>query len=165
MARRMIPATALLLLVLASPLACQVTWRQPEVHQLNPVVVFPSEFTRTCKQLRDTIRLLGTALEEDTVERDACLFESAHIELTGVGDPINHLDEVAYLGNQNSFSRGHYVITATVRPTAQGNTRVHLTTRIEGFDGDYRVLRSRGLIERTVINRLSKLLGVEPIDP
>ncbi len=34
----------------------------------------------------------------------------------------------------------------------------------KAFDGDYRVLRSRGLIERTVINRLSELLGVEPIE-
>jgi len=164
MERRTIPATAILLLALAMPLACQVTWREPEVHQPNPVVIFPSELARTCSQLRDTIRLLGTALEENTVERDACLFESAHIQLTGSGDPINHLDEVAYLGNQNAFSRGRYVITASVRPTAQGNTRVHLALRIEGFDGDYRVLRSRGLIERTVIERLTDLLGVDPIE-
>ncbi len=156
-------AAALLVALLATQLACQVTWREPEVQPLNPVVVFPSELATTCAQVRHTIRQLGTALGKDTVEGDACLFESAHIPLTHNGDPAERLDEVAYLGNQNSFSRGRYIVTASVRPTAIGNTRVHLTTRIEGFDGDYRVLRSRGLIERTIVERLTDLLGVGPI--
>jgi len=157
-------ATALLLVALATPLACQVTWREPEIQQPNPVVVFPSELARVCAQLRDTIGLLGTMLQQDTVERDACLFESAQIELTGSGDPVTRLEEVAYVGSPSPFSRGRYVITASVRLTAQGNTRVHLATRIEGFNAEYRVVRSRGLIERTVIERLAELLGVEPID-
>jgi len=164
MERRTHLAKALLLVALATALACQVTWREPRVEQPNPVVIFPSELARTCAQLRDAIRLLGAVLEQDSVERDACLLESAHIQLTDSGDPVNRLGEVAYLGDQNPFSRGRYIITASVRPTALGNTRVHLATRIEGFDGDYRVLRSRGLIERTVIERLTGLLGVGPIE-
>ncbi len=157
-------AGTLLLVAVTTPLGCQVTWREPEVQQPDPVVIFPAELARTCAQLRVTVRLLGSALDKDTLEADACLLESAHIELTDTGDPIDHLDEVAYVGNPNPFSSARYKITATVRPTTQGNVRVHLATRIEGFDGDYRVLRSRGLIERTVVERLAELLGVKPIE-
>jgi hypothetical protein len=127
------------------------------------VAIFPVEFTETCTALRATIRALGTTLEENIVERDACLFESAYIDLNEQGGPISHLDEVAYVGTQ-ALTRGRYLVTASVRPTTSGNSRVRLTTRIEAFDGAYRVVRSRGLLERTIIVRLGDLMDAEPIE-
>jgi len=163
--RRRRSTLAALLGSLTLQLACQVTWREPEVKPLNPVAIFPAVLERTCTQLADALQLLGGTLDTETIVQESCLFETAAITLTNTGDPVNRLDEVAYLGNQNSFSRGRYYVTASARPTTvEGNTRVRLTTRIEGYDGDFRLLRSRGLIERTIIEQLGELLGVRPIE-
>jgi len=141
---------------------CEVTWREPEVAPLNPVIVFPADLVTTCVRLREAMQSFGSVLEDDVVEGSACLFESGYIDLTNAGDSVNHLDEVAYLGNQG-LSRGRYLITASARPTTEGDSRLRLTTRIEGYDGAYRLLRSRGLIEWTFVQRMSDLLQVEPI--
>jgi hypothetical protein len=116
-----------------------------------------------CNALRATIQALGSALEENIIEHDACLFESAYIDLTEQGVQINYLDKVAYVGTR-ALTRGRYLVTASVRPTATGNSRVRLTTRIEAYDGAYRMVRSRGLLERTLIERLGDLLDAEPIE-
>ena len=145
--------------------ACQVTLREPEVQPVNPVVILPTELQPTCNQVRSAIGFLGGSLEEEIVERDACLFESAYLTLESSGRGITRLDDVAYVGTASVFSRGRYKLTVSARPTTDGNTRLRLTTRIEGFDGDYRVLRSRGLIERTIVERITTVMDVEPVDP
>lgn len=143
--------------------ACQVTWRQPDVQPVNPVVVLPAPLEATCAQLRDAIGFLGGAIDNEVVERDACLYESGEIALLRTADAaVRDLDEVAYV--TDNLSRGRYHLTLSARPTSSGDTRIRISTRIEGYDGgSYRLLRSRGLIERTLTERVTEVLEVEPV--
>ena len=151
-----------LLTALLSLTACQVTWREPQIQPLNQGLVLPATLGSVCNQIRDGIGWMGGVVLDETVEPDACLFESSQIPLGSTGTAVQQLDEVAYVP-QGSMRGGRYQITASARPTSTGDTRMRISTRIEGLDGNYQVLRSRGLIERTLIERITDVLGVEPV--
>jgi hypothetical protein len=155
-------ALVALLPVCLSIAGCQVTWREPQIQPLNQGLVLPASLGSVCNQVRDGIGWMGGVVIDETVEPDACLFESSQIPLGTTGAPVQQLEEVAYVP-QGSMRGGRYQITASARPTPTGDTRMRISTRIEGLDGNYQLLRSRGLIERTLIDRITDVLGVEPI--
>lgn len=140
------------------------TWRQPEIQPLQPVRYAAATVADVCAAMRDVLGSLDLELLEDTGEDAACVLETDYKRLTETGGNIERLDDVAYLGNQGFFAHGRYLVTATMRATSEGS-RIRVTVRIEGYDGGYRQLRSRGLIERAVFERLADNLGIELSEP
>ncbi|HJO03350.1 MAG TPA: hypothetical protein QGG47_05210 [Acidobacteriota bacterium] len=111
------------------------------------------------------IEQLRLQVSTSTREPAVCLVETDPKRLSESGSDENHLDRIAYVGDGNFFGHGRFRITAAVRPTSDGNARLRLTTRVEGFDAGYRNLRSTGLIERAAFDRLEEILGVAHLDP
>ncbi len=154
--------TILALLLAALVPACSVTLREPVVQPLDPSRIYATDLEPVCDALEATLAGLGLTIANTVAERTACLSETEHLRLSDTGDAINHLDEVAYVGNQNFFSHGRYLLAVSARPGPQG-VSVRVTSRIEGYDAGYRLLRSTGLIEQTFFDRLSEQLATEPI--
>lgn len=141
--------------------ACSVTWRQPEIRPLNPVRQYPATAPALCDALLDALGRLGLQTETVTRESDACLVETDYRRLAGGEAPHEQLREVSYTTGGEFFSHGRFLVTASVRELPEG-ARVRLTTRIEGFDAGYRVLRSTGVIEEVLFDAIHEILGVEP---
>lgn len=142
--------------------ACSVTWRQPEIRPLNPVRQFAVPAAALCDALLGALGELDLEAEAVTIEADACLVETGYRRLTGGDDPLEQLREVAHTAGGDFFSHGRFLVTASVRELDEGS-RIRLTTRIEGFDAGYRVLRSTGLIEEELFERIAaKLKGPAP---
>lgn len=154
---------ATLLLLLALP-ACSVTWRRPEIAPLDPVQVYPVPVSRACDEALVVLAELELAAEESMRSEKACLLETDYQRLGSGPADFDRVQDVAHVGGADLFSHGRYLLTASIREDAEGNTRVRFTARIEGYDAGYRTVRSNGTIETEAFERLSRRLGTEPLD-
>ena len=130
---------------------------------LNPVRVFAAAPNAVCDAVLEVLSIMELELASDTRQDNACLIESDVRRLSESGPPVNHLRDVAYVGNQNFFSHGRFAFTVAVGQNSAGNTRVRITTRVEGYDAGYQNLRSTGLLESTAFDHLTAELGESPI--
>lgn len=166
--QRRSPGLAIALVVTA---ACSVTWRQPEIKPLNPTRQYPATVAAACGAVIAALQQLdmvvddaqGAAAATEGSAAAACLVQTEHRRLPESGDSFNYLDKVAYVGPADFFSHGRVAVTTSVRAAAGELTRVRLTTRIEGYDAGYRLLRSRGLIEEALFARIEQMLDVSPV--
>ena len=147
----------LLLAALVLP-ACNVTWRQPEIKPLNPVRQFAVDAGSLCDGLLGTLAGLEMEIASVTREENACLVESEFRRLDESKASYEKLDRVAYATNPAFFSHGRYLITGSVREASTGS-RLRLTIRIEGFDAGYKLLRSTGVIEEMLFERIGTAVG------
>lgn len=161
--RRRAAIAALAAAFLVSP-ACSVTWRQPEIKPLDPTRQYRVTPAAACAAATAALAALELVVDERTDEDDSCLLQTEHRRLPETGGPVNSLRSVALVAATDDFTHGRYLVTASVRPVAGDLTRVRLTTRIEGYDAGYRLLRSRGLIEDALFERLQAQLGVAPAE-
>lgn len=143
--------------------ACAVTLREPEIKPLNPVRQYPVAVPRTCDGVLAAMAALGLVVAAITRDETTCLVQTDRLRLSEAGDDINHLGKIAYVTAGESFAHGRYSVTVNAAPAAAGLTRVRLTTRIEGYDSGYRLLRSRGIVEQAIFDHLQATLGVEPV--
>ena len=147
----------LLFVTLALP-GCRVTWRQPEIKPLNPVRQFAVAAGSLCDGLLGTLDGLDMEIASVAREEDACLVETEFRRLGESDESYEKLDRVAYAANAAFFSHGRFLVTGSVRETAAGS-RLRLTTRIEGFDAGYKLLRSTGVIEEMLFDRVGAAVG------
>jgi hypothetical protein len=142
---------------------CRVTFRQPEIRPLNPTRQYSVPAAALCDAVTRALTGLELDVTEVSREEGACLLETAYRRLGESGERHESLRDVAYVTGADYFGHGRFLVTATVR-TATSATRIRLTTRIEGFDAGYRSLRSSGVIEQELFDRIALEAGAEPID-
>ena len=157
----------LLLPLLLSMGACQITWREPVIEPLNTNRFYDAELAPTCDAAEEVVQSLGLILEDVQRENNACLLDTGFSVFSDEGDdPMNHLGRVAMVG-AGGFIGGRYTITVTTRDVRNGGTRVRVSTRIEGYVNEefgYQVLRSNGVIESNVFDAIGMRLGAAPVE-
>ncbi len=146
--------------------ACQITWREPVIEPVNTNRFFDAELAPTCDAAEQVVQALGLALEDVQREDTACLLDTKFSVFPDEGDdPIDHLKSVAMVG-AGGFIGGRYTLTVTTRDVRNGGTRVRVSTRIEGYVNEefgYQVLRSNGLLERSIFDAIGVKLGADPV--
>lgn len=160
-----IPSVALAVLLLVLP-GCTITWREPQLEPLNTNRFYDAELEAACEAAESVVRSLGLEVDESQREERACLIATDYKVLADAGeDPLEQLDEVALIG-PGPFIGGRYTVTVTGRGSRDGGTRLKVVTRIEGYINEefgYQVLRSTGVIEERVFERVGDRLGAEPL--
>ena len=155
----------LLLPLLLSAGACQITWREPVIEPLNTNRFYDAALEPTCDAAEQVVQALGLTLEDVQREDTACLLDTEFSVFSDEGDdPMNHLGRVAMVG-AGGFIGGRYTLTVTTRDVRNGGTRVRVSTRIEGYVNEefgYQVLRSNGLIESNIFDAIGAQLGAAP---
>jgi hypothetical protein len=157
----------LLLPMLLGLTACQITWREPVIEPVNTNRFYDAELAPTCDAVEQVVQSLGLSLEDVQREDNACLLDTEFSVFSDQGDdPMRHLKRVAMIG-AGGFIGGRYTMTVTTRDVRNGGTRVRVSTRIEGYVNEefgYQVLRSNGLIERSVFDAIGAELGAPPVE-
>lgn len=156
--------TPVAIVLLAALPACSVTWRRPEVAPLDPVRVYPVAGSSACDAALQVLEELGLDGKATMRREQACILESDYQRLGTGPAGFDRLQDVAYVGGADLFSHGRYLLTASIREGDDGNARVRFTARIEGYDGGYRTVRSNGAVEKDAFERLSRRLGIDPLD-
>lgn len=158
------PSVALAVLLLVMP-GCSITWREPQLEPLNTNRFYDADLEATCDAAQSVVEGLGLEVDDSQREERACLIATDYKVLADAGeDPLEHLGDVALIG-PGPFIGGRYTVTVTGRGSRDGGTRLKVVTRIEGYinqEFGYQVLRSTGLIEERVFERVGSRLGAEP---
>ena len=153
------------LLLLALP-ACTVTWRQRPIEPLDTDRTYAAAFEETWAAVERTVAGMEMEVRDRQQEGGVGLLETGYRVLSDMGDDVNRLERIAYIG-PGGFIGGRYTLTVTVRSLRSGDTRVKVNTRIEGYVNEefgYQVLRSRGLIEDRIFTQIGTALGTEPVE-
>ena len=158
--------SGLIVTMLVSLGACQITLREPVIEPLNTNRFYDAELDRTCDAVEQVVQALGMTLEDVQREENACLLDTEFKVFSDTGDdPLDHLARVAMVG-AGGFIGGRYTVTVTTRDVRNGGTRVRVSTRIEGYVNEefgYQVLRSNGVIEGRVFEQVGTQLGSAPV--
>ncbi|MFQ5743592.1 MAG: hypothetical protein ACE5HV_08385 [Acidobacteriota bacterium] len=154
--------------LLAALPACTVTFRQKPIAPLNTSRNYKTGVKDAWTAAKAVIEEWPHEIQEANFEEEngAGLLTTDFKVLSDQGDKINHLKKVAYAQGA-SFIGGRYALTVTVREVRGGLSRIKVVARIEGYLGEdygYQVLRSTGLLEEAVFNRINERLGTTPVD-
>lgn len=141
-------------LLVATLHACSVTVKQPQIVPVNPVRTYSIGVEGVCDAALRVLADMKLAVASETPEATGCSIATEYKDISNRGDRLDHLREVAIIGNQGSFSHGRFLLTVTVKETSPSSTSVRVNSRIEGYEASYQVLRTSGLIEATVFTKL-----------
>ena len=155
------------LMLLALP-ACTVTFRQKPIEPLDTDRNYDTTIQAAWSGIKQVIEEWPYQISEESFDADnnAGMIITDYWVLPDLGEDVDRLKEVAYAQGA-PFIGGRYTLTATVREIRGGNAKVKIVARIEGYMGEeygYQVLRSTGLIEETLFDRLSETLGTTPVE-
>jgi|TARA_B100000315_G_C14583953_1_gene591938 hypothetical protein len=159
-------ATAVVLLV-ALP-ACSVTFRR------KPIVPIDNDrnYNVSVQTCWDTAKKVVTDFSSGVEEEDfdpqntTGLLVTRYAVFSDSGEnDWQYLREVVY-SQGAPFIGGRYQLTLTTRTVRGGACKVRVVARIEGYMGEeygYQALRSTGLLEQEIFDRISAGLGAEPV--
>jgi len=140
---------------------------EPVIEPVNTNRFYDAPLGPTCDAAEQVVQEFGLALEDIQREDTACLLDTKFSVFSDEGDdPTDHLGRVAMVG-AGGFIGGRYTLTVTTRDVRNGGTRVRVSIRIEGYvneDFGYQVLRSNGLIERSIFDAIGARLGAPPVE-
>ena len=154
-------------LVVALP-ACTVTFRR------KPIVPIDNDrnYNVSVQTCWDTSKKVVTDFTSGVEEEDfdpqnnAGLLVTRYAVFSDSGEnDWQYLREVSY-SQGAPFIGGRYQLTLTTRTVRGGACKVRVVARIEGYMGEeygYQALRSTGLLEQEIFNRISADLGTEPV--
>lgn len=152
--RRGISAWWIVGLLAATLNACSVTVKQPQIVPVNPVRTYSVGVEEVCDAALRVLAEMTLPVASETPEATGCSIATEYKDISNRGDRLDHLREVAIIGNQGSFSHGRFLLTVTVKETSPSSTSVRVSSRIEGYEASYQMLRTSGLIEATVFTKL-----------
>ncbi len=166
--RAFVRATAVILLaVLLS--GCQVTFRRKPIQPLDNDRNYDIAVQPCWDASRQVVTDFASGVEQEDWEsdNDAGLLVTEFAVFSDTGDyDYNHLKKVSYAQGA-PFIGGRYQITLTTRLIRGERCKVRVVARIEGYMGEeygYQTLRSNGVLEQEIFDRISSQLGVEPVD-
>lgn len=155
------------LMLLALP-ACSVTFRQKPIEPLDTDRNYDTTIQAAWSGVKQVIEEWPYRISDESFDADnnAGMIVTDYWVLPDLGEDHHQLKKVAYAQGA-PFIGGRYTLTATVREIRGGHAKVKVVARIEGYMGEeygYQVLRSTGLIEETIFNRLNETLGAVPVE-
>lgn len=158
---------AVVLLLAALP-ACTVTFRRKPIvpidNDRNFDVDVQSCWDTSTKVVADFTS--GVDEQEFDPQNNTGLMVTKYAVFSDSGDnDWQHLKRVAYAQGA-PFIGGRYQLTLTTRTIRGGACKVRVVARIEGYMGEeygYQALRSTGLLEQEIFDRISAALGTEPV--
>lgn len=145
--------------------ACTITFRKKPLEPVDDDRSFDAPVTRTWEVVQDVVTDFVDEIERTEFEDDAGIIVTEFAVLPDTGPRYQHLDEVA-LAQGYPFIGGRYSLTVTVRQVQGGQSKVRVVPRLEGYLGQeygYQALRTTGVLEQELFNRISQRLGVEPV--
>ncbi len=148
--------------------ACTVTFRRKPIEPIdndrNYEVALPSCWDTSRNVVADFAN--GVEKEDFDSENNTGLLVSRYSVFADTGDEDwRHLRRVSY-SQGAPFIGGRYQLTLTTREIRGGACKVRVVARIEGYMGEeygYQALRSTGVLEQEIFDRISGQLGVEPV--
>lgn len=157
---------AAIVVLLALP-ACTVTFRRKPIEPIDNDRNYEVAVAACWDSSRQTVTDFVDGIEDETFDPNnqtgLLVTEYAVFADTGAGD-WRHLKRVAY-SQGAPFIGGRYQLTLTVRTIRGGACKVRVVARIEGYMGEeygYQALRSTGVLEQEIFDRISAALGSEP---
>ncbi len=157
-------AVILCLVVLPS---CTVTFRRKPIEPIDNDRNFEVALQQCWQASRDVVADFANGVEDEQfdAESNTGLLVTEYAVFADTGDDDwRHLRRVSY-SQGAPFIGGRYQLTLTTRGIRGGACKVRLVARIEGYMGEeygYQALRSTGVLEQEVFDRISTQLGVEP---
>lgn len=154
-------AAAVLLLALP---ACTITFRERPLEPVDDDRNFDAPVQETWEVVQEVVHGFVDEIQRVEFEDDAGIIVTEFAVLPDVGPPHQQLDEVA-LAQGYPFIGGRYSLTVTVRQVQGGQSKVRVVPRLEGYLGEeygYQTLRTTGVLEQELFNRISGRLG-QPI--
>ena len=166
--RTLVRATAAVVLgVLLS--GCQVTFRRKPIQPLDNDRNYDIAVQPCWDASRQVVTDFVSGIEQETweAENDAGLLVTEFAIFPDTGDDdYKHLKRVSFAQGA-PFIGGRYQITMTTRLIRGERCKVRVVARIEGYMGEdygYQTLRSNGVLEQEIFDRISSQLGVTPAD-
>lgn len=156
-----------LALLLALP-ACTVTFRRKPIEPIDNDRNYTVEIANCWETSKQVVTDFTPGIEDESFEpaNNAGLLVTDYSVFADTGDEDwRHLKRVAY-SQGAPFIGGRYQLTLTTRLIRGGNCKVRVVARIEGYMGEeygYQALRSTGVLEQEIFDRISTALGAEPV--
>jgi len=157
---------AALVCLLALP-ACTVTFRRKPIEPIDSDRNFDINVQECWNASRQVVADFANGVDEEsfdaTAETGLLVTKYAVFADTGEED-WKYLRRVSY-SQGAPFIGGRYQLTLTARHLRGGACKVRVVARIEGYMGEeygYQALRSTGVIEQEIFDRISAQLGIEP---
>ncbi len=166
--RALVRATAVVLFVVLLS-GCQVTFRRKPIQPLDNDRNYDIAILPCWDASRQVVADFATGVESEDWEaaNDAGMLVTEFAVFSDTGDnDYNHLKRVAFAQGA-PFIGGRYQLTVTTRLIRGGRCKVRVVARIEGYMGEeygYQTLRSNGVLEQEIFDRISSQLGVTPAD-
>ncbi len=158
---------AVVVLLVALP-ACTVTFRRKPIVPLDNDRNFDIGVQTCWDTSRQVVTDFASGIDDEDFDpqNKAGLLVTKYAVFSDSGpDDWRHLKKVAY-SQGAPFIGGRYQLTLTTRTIRGGACKVRVVARIEGYMGEdygYQALRSTGLLEQEIFDRISKALGTEPV--
>jgi hypothetical protein len=152
--------------LLALP-ACTVTFRRKPIEPIDSdrnFAVTPQDCWGTSRQVVADFANGVDSETFDTANATGLLVTRYAVFADSGDEDWRHLRRVSY-SQGAPFIGGRYQLTLTTRQIRDGACKVRVVARIEGYMGEeygYQALRSTGVIEQEIFDRISTQLGVEP---
>jgi hypothetical protein len=162
-----IPTRLAAVVVLIALPACTVTFRRKPIEPIdndrNYAVDVVACWDSSQQAIADFVDGIESASFDPSNSTGLLVTDYAVFADTGDAD-WRHLKRVAY-SQGAPFIGGRYQLTLTTRTIRGGACKVRVVARIEGYIGEeygYQALRSTGVLEQEIFNRISAALGLEP---
>ena len=158
---------AVVAVCLLASAACTVTFRRKPIEPIDNDRNFTVEMQDCWGASRQVVADFANGVEEQTfdAENKTGLLVTRYAVFADTGDDDwQHLRRVSY-SQGAPFIGGRYQLTLTTREIRGGACKVRVVARIEGYMGEeygYQALRSTGVLEQEIFDRISVDLGVEP---
>lgn len=162
-----IPTRLAAIVVLLALSACTVTFRRKPIEPLDNTRNYEVAVAECWDSAKQTVTDFVNRIEDTSFDagNQTGLLVSEYAVFADTGDADwQHLKRVAY-SQGAPFIGGRYQLTLTVRTIRGGACKVRVVARIEGYMGEeygYQALRSTGVLEQEIFDRISIALGSEP---
>jgi hypothetical protein len=153
-------------LLLALP-ACTVTFRRKPIEPIDNDRNYDVDVAACWDSSRQVVTDFTSGIEREDFDatKNTGLLVTDYAVFADTGDDDwRHLKRVAY-SQGAPFIGGRYQLTLTTRTIRGGACKVRVVARIEGYMGEeygYQALRSTGVLEQQIFDRISTALGTEP---
>ena len=162
-----IPTRLAAIVVLLALPACTVTFRRKPIEPIDNDRNYTVDLLACWDSSKQAVADFVDGVEDQTFDpnNNTGLLVTDYAVFADTGnEDWKHLKRVAY-SQGAPFIGGRYQLTLTTRTIRGGACKVRVVARIEGYMGEeygYQALRSTGVLEQEIFDRISAALGAEP---
>jgi hypothetical protein len=162
-----IPTRLAAIVVLLALPACTVTFRRKPIEPIDNDRNYTIDLLTCWDTSKQAVADFADGVEDESFDpnNNTGLLVTDYAVFSDTGnEDWKHLKRVAY-SQGAPFIGGRYQLTLTTRTIRGGACKVRVVARIEGYMGEeygYQALRSTGVLEQEIFDRISAALGAEP---